>query len=209
MKQAVIFCSGEMDSDTLWNPKDRENWLVVCADGGFRHAQRLGVVPDIIIGDCDSFQQAYPDGIPHVIYPSEKDVTDTQLCLDWAIGQGANEALILGGIGGRLDHEFSHFSLLLYGLKRGIRVRIANAQNEIFMVDKPFTVQPTGKKYISLFPYGGTVEGLCIKGLKYEAKDMTLTCDQVQASCNEFVGTQEGEISFQSGYLLVMLCDEA
>ena len=36
----------------------------------------------------------------HQIYPSQKDATDAQLCLDWAIEQGCKEVLILGGLGG-------------------------------------------------------------------------------------------------------------
>ncbi len=209
MKKAVIFCSGELGGDTLWNPAERQDWLVVCADGGFRHAQNLGVTPDMIIGDGDSFLQAYPDTVPHQNYPPEKDVTDTQLCLDWVIAQGVKEVLILGGIGGRLDHEFSHFALILHGLKHGVQVRLLNAGNEIFMADKPFVLQPNGKKYVSFFPYGGAVTGFTVQGLKYQAENMTLSCDKVQASSNEFAENQNGEVFFTGGYLLVMLCNEA
>lgn len=201
MKTAVIFCSGEIDETVSIHRKET---LVICADGGYRHAQRLGIVPDMIIGDCDSMTEEYPAEIPHQLYPSEKDETDAWLCLDWAIGQGCKEVLILGGLGGRLDHEFSNFALLMYGLKHGVTVRLANRQNEIFMVDKSFVMTASEKKYVSFFPYGGEVEGFSLKGFKYEAESLTLTCDSVRTACNEFLPGKEGEVSFSKGCLLVI-----
>lgn len=209
MKRAVIFAGGDMDTDEVWNVAERENWLVICADGGFRHARRLGIQPDVIIGDCDSTDVPYPEAIPHSIHPAEKDETDTRLCLDWAMEQGCREVLILGGLGGRLDHEFSNYNLLLYGLKRGVSVRLVNGQNEIWLEDKSFTLEPGDKKYVSFFPYGGAVEGFGIKGLKYELAPMTLTCDTVLTACNEFLPGQQGEVFFQKGYVLVMMCQDS
>ncbi len=208
MKRAIVFCSGMMDSDAVWLP-EYENDMILCADGGYRHAMRLGVTPDLIIGDLDSGINQYPDEIASQIYPSEKDATDTNLCLDYAIEQGCSEVIILGGLGGRLDHEFSHYALLLYGLRRGVKVRLVNASNEIWMENGPFTLEPTDKKYISFFPFGGDVEEFTVQGLKYEAENMTLRCDLVQASSNQFEDGQKAEVSFkQGGTLLVMRCKD-
>ena len=205
MKTAVIFCSGDLDMEV---PFKREETLVICADGGYRHAKKMGIVPDMIIGDCDSFEETYPEEIPHLIYPSEKDETDAMLCLNWAIKEGCDEVWILGGLGGRLDHEFSNFALLMYGLKQGVTVKLANHQNEIWMTDKPVAISPGDKKYISFFPYGGEVEGFSLKGFRYEVDTMTLTCDTVRCACNEFVADTVGEVSFTKGYLLIMCCQD-
>ncbi len=206
MKRAIIFCSGEMDGDEVFLPEYRKD-LILCADGGYKHAKRLGLKPDLIIGDLDSGLKEYPKEIPCRVYPSEKDKTDTNLCLDYAIGQGCTEVVILGGIGGRLDHEFSHLSLLMNGLHRGVRVKLINKQNEIWMEDKPFSLKPSEKKYISFFPFGGTVEGFTVHGLKYEASDMSLVCDCAQASSNQFDGEDIAYVSFNDGgCLLVMRC---
>ena len=209
MKRAVIFAGGDMDADGVWDAAERKDWLVICADGGFRHARRLGIQPDVIIGDCDSTDVPYPKEIPHIIHPAEKDETDTRLCLDWAIEQGCKEVLILGGLGGRLDHEFSNYSLLLYGLKQGVSVRLVNGRNEIWMADKSFTLDSGEKKYVSFFPYGGAVEGFGIRGLKYELEPITLACDTVLTACNEFLPGRRGEVFFQKGYVLVMMCQDS
>ncbi len=208
MKRAIIFCSGDMDSDRVFLPEYQDD-LILCADGGYRHAKRLGITPELIIGDLDSGIDQYPDGIVSRIYPSEKDATDTNLCLDYAIEQGCNEVVILGGLGGRLDHEFSHYALMLYGLKRGVRVILVNGCNEIRMEDKPFSLKPDEKKYISFFPFGGKVENFTVRGLKYETDNMTLFCDRAQASSNQFDGGEMAEISFQEGgIVLVMRCSD-
>lgn len=208
MKRAIIFCSGEMDSDRVFLPEYQKD-LILCADGGYRHAKRLGITPDLIIGDLDSGVSQYPKEIANRIYPSEKDATDTNLCLDYAIEQGCKEVVILGGLGGRLDHEFSHYALMLYGLKRGVRVLLVNERNEIWMENKPFSLVPNEKKYISFFPFGGDVDEFTVRGLKYPATDMTLFCDQAQASSNQFDGEEVAEVSFRKGgVLLVMRCSD-
>ncbi len=208
MRRAIIFCSGELDTDQVWLPDYKED-LILCADGGYRHAKRLGVLPDLIIGDLDSGILEYPKEVASRVYPSEKDATDTNLCLDYAIEQGCQEVVILGGIGGRLDHEFSHYALLLYGLKRGVRVKLVNGCNEIWMEDKPFTLRPDEKKYISFFPFAGDVEDFTVRGLKYRAEGMKLSCGLVQASSNQFDGGETAEVSFrEGGILLVMRCTE-
>ncbi len=206
MKRAIIFCSGEMDTDRVWLPEYQED-LILCADGGYHHAKRLGVVPDMILGDLDSGLDEYPQEVASRVYPTEKDATDTNLCLDYAIDQGCKEVVILGGLGGRRDHEFSHYSLLLYGLQQGVRVRLVNGTNEVWMENHSFTLEPDEKKYVSFFPFGGDVEEFTIRGLKYKAEGMTLRCDLVQASSNQFDGEKLAEISFrEGGVLLVMRC---
>ncbi|MBE5039542.1 thiamine diphosphokinase [Ructibacterium gallinarum] len=206
MKKAAIFCSGEMDDDSVWPAAEREQFLVICADGGLRHARRLGITPDVVIGDCDSSKEPYPSSVAQFVYPPEKDATDTNLCLDYALSLGCTQIWLFGGIGGRLDHEFSHFCLLLYALRRGAEVKMVNGQNEIWMIDHSFFLERTEKKYVSFFPYGGPVEDFCIRGLKYEADHMYLDCGKVQASCNEFAQEDIAQISFrEGGILLVML----
>lgn len=208
MKRAVIFCGGDMDTDSVWLPEYQEA-LILCADGGYRHAERLGIVPDYIIGDLDSGVEEYPKSVAHKIYPKEKDATDTNLCVDYAIDQGCEEIILLGGLGGRQDHEFSHYILLYYGLKRGARIKLIDGAHEIWMENKPFVLYPDDKKYISFFPFGGDVHGFTIKGLKYQAENICLSCNQVQASSNQFDGEEQGEISFQSGgVILVMRCKD-
>lgn len=205
--KAIIFCGGDVSDYGFYNPEDFKGAYILCADGGLRHAKRMGVTPDLVIGDMDSCNAA--DGVKCKCFPPEKDFTDTNLCIDNAVEQGCDEIVLIGALGGRRDHEFSHLCLLAYGLKRGVRIVISDKYNEIRMADKPFKLKRGSRKYVSFFPFGGRVEGLTIRGLKYETDNMCLEADEVRASSNEFTERcGEAEVSFTSGRLVVMLCDD-
>ena len=208
MKKAVIFCNGIIEDYNYIQRRDFDDTLIICADGGLRHVKKLGLVPDVIVGDNDSWQAKYPDA-PFVIKcPQEKDYTDTQCCIDYAIETGYKNIEIIGGFGGRRDHEFSHYCLLAYGLRMGADIKITDEHNEVTIKDKPFVLEKTDKKYVSFFPFGGCVEGFCVNGLKYCAEDIRLDCNLVQASSNEFDTSDRAEVKFKSGTMLVMLCDD-
>lgn len=206
--KAVIFCSGDIKDYSRLRQRSFEDILVLCADGGLRHTETLGIVPAVIIGDNDSWIREYSTSAKVLVYPTKKDFTDTHLCIDYAIEQGCLEIEILGGFGGRHDHEYSHYCLMAYALKKGVRVKMTDEHNDIWMESKPFVLHKTGRKYVSFFPYGGDVEGFSVKGLEYSAENLTLFCGLVQATSNEFGDSDRAEVNFKSGTLLVMLCDD-
>ena len=49
-----------------------------------------------------------------IIVPCEKDDTDTGLAIQKAIETGADEILMIGGTGTRLDHVMGNFGQLFY-----------------------------------------------------------------------------------------------
>lgn len=203
--KAIIFCSGEIRDYEYLKNRDFDNCLIICADGGLRHAEALNIIPDVIIGDGDSYKGDFPQNGKVIRYPSDKDFTDTNLCIDYAIEKGYKEIEILGGLGGRRDQEFSHYCLMAYGLSKNIKIKMSDELNEITMENKPFILKKGDKKYVSFFPYGGTVEGFSVKGLKYETENMCLEPHLVQASSNEFSNNDIAEITFKSGTLLIIL----
>ncbi len=208
--KSIIFSSGEIRDYRYLRNIDFSEYLVICADNGYSHALELGIVPDVIVGDNDSYENEYPSNIKHFLYPPEKDKTDTNIAIDYAIEQGCDEIDLYGGIGGRIDQEFSHFCLMKYALDRGVRLKMIDDINEIWMENSSFTLSSrnSGKKYVSFFPYGGSVQNVCISGLKYEAQNMTLSTGLVQASSNEFIDGRRGEVRFDGGVIIVMLCND-
>lgn len=83
---------------------------VIAADGGIEHAQRLGVQPDIWLGDFDSCQPnqcpQYAQ-VPRIAYPTEKDQLDSELALALAWEQAAEQVVIWGALAGRFDHSLA------------------------------------------------------------------------------------------------------
>ncbi len=199
-----IFCSAPIEDYAYLKNFEFEKNYVICADGGYSHTERLGIVPDLWLGDGDSLKEKQIVAKEIMTFPVKKDYTDTDLAVTEALKRGYKDIVILGALGGRLDHEFSHFCLLKKVLERGAKAVLLNEKNEITMENKCFTVYPDGKKYISFFPFGGDVTDFSVKGLCYETEGIHLECSKVQASSNCFNGENPGEISFSSGYVLVI-----
>ena len=116
---AYIFTGGEIavgSMDELGLHMSEAD-LIIAADSVYNNASRLGVRPGLLLGDLDSIdrKKIAPDELEHIeniIVPAIKDDTDTQLAVDTALERGADEIIIIGGLGGRLDHTLSTVFLL-------------------------------------------------------------------------------------------------
>lgn len=182
-----------------------EDGYLICADKGWKYAQKYGLTPDMIIGDFDSSER--PDFENTVILPAEKDVTDSEAALDYAVEHGFQRIVMLGGLGGRLDHTMGNIALLAkYCERPGIEVFIKDCQNLAFMKSAgAFTIAGDDKyKYVGLLSYGGDVTGLTLKGFKYELDDHTLTDDTTLGVSNELTDGC-GRVTFKAGRLLVIM----
>ena len=80
--------------------------LIISVDGGFYNTIKLGLKPDLIIGDMDSIDEdtkkmikKMPDA-DYISAPPDKDESDTQLAIDHAVRIGT-ENIIIGALGGR------------------------------------------------------------------------------------------------------------
>lgn len=206
--RCYIFSAAKIDDYAFLNKFDFSDGLLICADGGYRHAERLGLVPDIWLGDGDSFDNSNVCAKEKMKFPVEKDNTDTDLAVELALSRGCDEIYIIGGIGGRLDHEFSHFCLLKKILDRGGHGVLVSEKNEVTMEKHGFVLFPNEMKHISFFPFGGEVTDFSVTGLKYSASGLTLSCGEARASSNSFDGGDKAEIDFSSGYLLVIRADD-
>jgi hypothetical protein len=65
----------------------------IAVDGGLNFFIRSGVRPDVIVGDFDSLRRDPHKMFPTarvLRFPSEKDKTDTQLAVEYAVAGGAD-----------------------------------------------------------------------------------------------------------------------
>lgn len=92
----------------------READIILCADGGARHAKTLGIVPDFVVGDMDSLPRPRPRSWANVVYWRDIDVnrSDLDKALDVAAQIGASRVFVAGALGGGLDHELVNLSVL-------------------------------------------------------------------------------------------------
>lgn len=173
MRQAVIFCSGELEHPEFYFQLPiREDALIVCADGGYRHAEALGIAPHILIGDFDSYPNV-PSELPKITYPVRKDATDSFLAADYCLEQGCEELWILGGVGSRWDHSLSNFYLLKYIHQKGGRGILRNENNEAFLISSGIMLKKREGWYFSLLPLDGDAAGVTVQGVSYPVRNAT------------------------------------
>ncbi len=107
---------------------------VVAADAGLRHAEVLGVSPEVLIGDFDSADAALlarHEDVPRIVHPADKDMTDGALAIEHALEQGAQRLLLVGALGGaRSDHAVMHLLHLADLTRRGIAALASSGLEE-------------------------------------------------------------------------------
>lgn len=166
----------------------RPGSFVVACDAGYRNAERLGLHPDLIVGDFDSAPQPKTDG-DTIVLPHVKDDTDTHYAAKWLLQNGYTEVTMLGALGGaRLEHTIANLSTGLFLAERGVEVVLANETSEIHYLvpGKTLTLEKKGWQYLSVFPWDGKLTSVDIEGTFYPLKGAELTPDFPIGVSNEF-----------------------
>lgn len=180
---------------------------VICADGGVKPADALGIKPDLIIGDFDSAEQ--PDMENLIRLSAEKDMTDSEAAIDLAVSRGADSITVVGGLGGRFDHTMGNLGMLAKYTGVISSIRIIDGWNRIFIADPgTVTVRKDDYKYLGAASYGEQVTGLTMRGVAYPLDNYTLTNKTTRCVSNEIVG-ENAEISFKTGRLLIIQSRDA
>ena len=199
MKRCFIYAAG-----TFYGLREppREGDLQIAADAGLHLCERLGVRPDVVLGDFDSLGKAPKH--PNVLQlPVEKDDTDTMFALKLGLEKGYRRFYIYGGLGGkRPDHTIANMQALLFLLSHGARGWLFG-ENYVWTAVKNSSLRIEGEGDVAVFCFDGKAEGVSIKGLKYELDDAEISSDFPLGVSNSFA-SREAEISVKNGTLLIM-----
>ncbi len=210
--RAIIFTNGQLDPEST-REQLRPGDLIVAADGGTRHALALGVAPHLVIGDLDSLSpqeqaRAEAAGAQIIRFASRKDETDLELALLHAARAGANEIVILGALGGRLDQTIANVLLLALPALRGLDVRIAEGAQEAFLIRDEALVHGQPGDTLSLIPLGGDALGVTAEGVEWPLRDETLRFGLTRGVSNVLVG-ERARVGVRKGMLLCVLTRKA
>ncbi|WP_117237430.1 thiamine diphosphokinase [Thermus sediminis] len=98
------------------------------ADSGARHALALGLPLELWLGDMDSSPSWLQEALaaPRLLLPQDKDQTDGEALIRKALELAPEEVLLLGAIGGRLDHTLAHLELAFLLAEGGARVELTD-----------------------------------------------------------------------------------
>ncbi|MDK2799877.1 MAG: thiamine pyrophosphokinae [Clostridiales bacterium] len=203
-----IISNGSMGNYSFYKNKITQSDLIICADGGAIHAEKMGIIPHVIIGDLDSIEnncnnRMLSKEVKFIKYLTDKDETDTQLAVEYAIQNGCSEIILIGCLGSRFDHSFANVSLLKFILDRKRKGMILNENNEIYLIDNCIQLKGKIGEKVSLLPITKEVNGITTDGLQYALQNAQMIFGIPNGVSNVFVQPNV-KISIRKGLLLVI-----
>lgn len=185
-----------------FDPKD---YFVICADGGYETALKLGLVPDLVVGDFDSAQKRPPASLRTLVLPVEKDVTDTMFAALKGLAKGLRDFVLLGCLGGpRFDHSLASIETLLYLRDHGAWGFLADERTKVFLLrEEKLRITKLKGATVSVFPYGCPTCTVTYTGLQYPLTRGSLTVGGLLMGVSNSIVSGDAEIKVHSGTALV------
>lgn len=150
-----------------------EGRRVLAADGGIRHAETLGVTPELWIGDFDSTDGPLAErhaGVPRQRHSPDKAVSDGEIAIDHALSLGADDLLLCGALGGeRSDHSVLNLTVAArIAANQTAAIRLTSGAEEALPVLPNVPLRPDWPPgtLFSLVSFSD-VEGLTIRNAKW------------------------------------------
>lgn len=203
MKRCVIIGGADIiDYADAKRYLSSDDFYIFC-DCGLKHMAGLGVEPDLIVGDFDSFKNPNLQ-VETIVLPCEKDDTDTVFAVKEALKRGFEDFLILGVIGQRLDHTLGNVSILKMLSDKGFKALIVDDYCEMQALGSSVQYIDDSYPYFSLLNIFGKTTGVTIKNAKYPLENAEITCDYQYGVSNEVLKGKIAEVSVDNGTLLLI-----
>ena len=206
--KAVIVANGEhapADSGALANAE-----LIIAADGGAEWLDARGIAPHIAVGDMDSADPALierlaGDRVAIERHPGDKDASDLELGVAAATNVGADDIVVLGALGGALDHLLANVLLLGSSALAGRAIRLVQGATSVRLLTGPAEAElegPTGSR-VSLLAVGPAASGVTTQGLRWTLSDDRLELGSSRGLAN-VVEAVPARVWLDDGLLLVI-----
>ena len=199
---ALIISGGD------YSPVPDLSWdYAIACDRGYLHAKKMGICPDLILGDFDS--APVPDGtVPVEQHPVRKDDTDTMLAVRKALSLGYTDLVIAYAFGGRLDHAYANIQAGAFAAELGAVVRLCGIDTEAWVFCDRTLEFPRRTGYtFSVFSVSDSCS-VAISGAEYECDNLLILNNYPIGISNEWKADRIA-VSADGGVLLVMECGEA
>ncbi len=182
--------------------KTDKSIFVIACDSGYQNAKKMGIRPDLIVGDFDSAPCPDTD-IPISKYPTRKDDTDTMLAIRHAMDAGYKDITIICALGGRLDHAYANIQAAAFVAANGGICRILEDTEKITVFNGREIFPKRNGYSLSVFSLTDKAEGVTIKGTKYEVENADMNNVYPIGTSNVWV-KNEAEIYVKTGILVVI-----
>lgn len=184
------------------------DWIGV--DGGAKYLLERGIPMIKAMGDFDSLSESELASLKeHVAdvseFPAEKDLTDTEIGLLFAMEKKPDLIRIFGATGGRMDHLLANLMMLTKPEFESAvpLVELVDVSNWMKMyLPGSYHVKKQAEMEYAAFITMGNVAGLTLEGFKYPLHEASFPFGRALSS-NEFLGVQ-GRFTFETGLILMI-----
>jgi thiamine pyrophosphokinase len=175
-------------------------------------ASRLGITPDVVVGDLDSYDPALVDGLlasgvevrryEHHL----KMETDTELAMLVALEWQPETIILMGGMGGRLDHSLANILLLTHPQLAPVDVRIIDGNQQVSLAKPGRWNDIRGDRgdTVTLLPVGEEAQGVRTEGLHWPLYGETLPPGRGRGVSN-LIDEPGARVWVEAGQLLIVV----
>ena len=212
MKTCLIVSGGEFNE----LPEAVESNFIIACDKGYGYCQRLGLIPDTVIGDYDSMSLESIEadlkkrGLTEVKvlrFPSHKDDSDTMLAVKHALDMGFDNIVITCALGGRFDHSFANIQSMAYAVEHGASCCLYGGHETLYVIKNgSLTLKVSKDRALSVFSLSDESKHVIIRGALYEAENITLT-NRFPLGLSNLQVKDSVTVSVGEGMLLVIESD--
>lgn len=207
--KALIVLNGNILDLNALEKAGKESDFILCADGGTNYCLKASLMPDMVIGDLDSISKdslkvIYDNNVPIEKFPIKKDATDSELSIDYLISKEVTDITLVGAIGNRMDHTLANILLLNKLHEKGIKGKIIDESNTIYLVDKELILTKEEDSFISVIPITNFGSTVTLKGLEYELNGVKINFGSTYGISNRIIG-DEAYIIVHEGACLVFV----
>lgn len=171
--KVLIVSSGSIKNCEILKKEIENNDYVICADGGLDHLMKIDKKPDLLVGDLDSLslsgkQYIAEKDIEVMKFPTKKNMTDSELAVEFAKKNNATDITLIGSTGSRLDHSIANIFMLRKLNLMGIKSKVVDDNNSIvYSRDYIEVLKDSDKKYLSVLPISLEGATVTLEGLVY------------------------------------------
>ena len=183
--------------------------LLVAVDGGADALARVGLEPEILVGDLDSISiqtraALEARGVEVLLLPTAEDETDTEAALRLVVERGGDDITVYGALGGpRLDHLVGNLLLLSSPWLAAVHVRMVDDWHEAFLVKGDSTFGGECGDTVSLLPLTPKVDDVWTEGLLYQLDHEPLSQSATRGVSNAMTG-ETARVTHGDGILLLI-----
>lgn len=185
-------------------PKD---WDVIGVDYGayvcYRHKQNMVAA----IGDFDSIDVSFYETLRStscrlISLPVNKNETDTEVAVTYAMNQGYTEIIVYGAFGGRIDHEMANLYLLM---NRRLPITLMNETNRIRILNPGKYIIKKEYEFLSFFALEDS--SLSERGVRFPIEQHHITVKDIYTVSNEILH-DSAEIEVHDGCVMMIESNE-